>query len=267
MMSLIKTSLRQKRLAIAAYCLGGVAMIWLYVAIYPSMAAQIDTYNELVKSMPASMMKVFGADKLGLTNFEGLIGTKMYGFIWPLMLLFLAVSLAGSMIAGEIERTNIGLWLSAPISRLKIYWSKYLAGAIGIIIFLIFSVLAVLPITAAYNVDVSLRDILLLMMVGGLFGLAVFGLTLVFSSLFSEKSKVYGLVSAILVIMYVLNLIAGLNDKLVDLKYASFFYYYNVNDILTGGPIMTASLVVFGVVAIGGACLGAWIFNKRDIAI
>ena len=267
MRPLVLTTLKQRRLQVAAYCLGGLAAIWMYVSIYPSMAAQVGTYNELVKSMPQSLMKAFGADKFGLTNFESLIGTKQYGFLWPLLLIFLMVSLAGNALAGEIEKTTIGLWLAAPVSRMKIFWSKYAAGLLALLLFLIFSVLAVLPIAAAYNVEVSSRDIVLLALVGGLLGWAVFAIAMLASSIFSEKAKAYGLVSVILVVMYVLNLISGLNDKLVNLKYASFFYYYNVTDLLTGGPVMGWSLVVFGATIIICTAVGAVIFSRRDISI
>lgn len=267
MKRLVSVTLKQKRLAILSYCLGGLAAVWLYVSIYPSMASQIGTYNELLKSMPQSIMKAFGADSIGLTNFEGLIGTKQYGFLWPLLLLFLMVSLAGSTLAGEIEKTTIGLWLSAPVSRMKIFWSKYIAGLIALALFILFSVVAILPIAAIYKVDVSSQHIALLAAIGGLFGWAIYALAMLVSSIFSEKTRVYGLVSAILVVMYVLNLVAGLNDKLVKLKYASFFYYYNVTDILSHGAVMGWSLVVFGLTILICSLIALLTFYRRDITI
>lgn len=267
MWPLISATLKQRRLAIATYCLGGLAAIWMYVSIYPSMATQIGTYNELIKAMPQSIMRAFGAENIGLTNFEGLIGTKQYGFLWPLLLLFLMVSLAGNTLAGEIEKATIGLWLSQPISRAKLYWSKYIGGLIALALFILFSVVAVLPIAAIYKVDVSSQHIILLAAIGALFGWAVFSLAMLVSSIFSEKTKVYGLVSAILIVMYVLNLVAGLNDKLIKLKYASFFYYYNAGDILSHGTVMRWSLVVFGLTILVCSLIAVFIFNRRDISI
>lgn len=267
MMAMIKTTLAQKRVAIIAYSLGGVALVWMYVAMYPSLAAQVGTYNELLKSMPTSILRAFGADKIGLMNFEGLLGTKQYGFTWPLMLLFLMVSLAGSSITGEIEKTNIGLWLSQPVSRAQIFWSKYIGGMIALLIFLLFSVVAVLPIAALYKVDVSAADIWRLTLTGGLFGWAVFGLTMLVGAIFSEKSRVYGTVAGLLLLMYVANIVAGLNDKLVKLKYVSFFYYYNVSDLLTGGHIMASSVLVFVVIGLVASVGAVIVFARRDIAI
>jgi ABC-2 type transport system permease protein len=266
MFELIKISIRQRRTALLAYSLGGLAMIWLYVSIFPSMQAQIGDYTKLIESMPKGLMKAFGAATV-TGNFEGLIGTKLFGFIWPLIMLFMTVSFSCSAIAGEIEKTTMGLWLSSPISRLKIYWSKYFAVLIGLAIFIVLTVLAVLPMAGLYNIDVSSKHIFLLSIVGGLFALAIIGVTFLASSLFSEKSRVYATLGGGLVIMYAINLLAALSDKFVDLKYLSFFYYYNSDALLSGGSINRASLLVFGLTALIGTAAGAIVFKRRDISI
>lgn len=266
MFELIRITLRQRRIALMAYSLGGLAMIWLYVSIFPSMQAQLGDYTKLIESMPKGLMKAFGAATV-TNNFEGLIGTKLFGFVWPLIMLFMTVSFSCSAIAGEIEKTTMGLWLSSPVSRLKIYWSKYFAILIALVIFVVLTVLAVLPMAGLYNIDVSSKHILLLSVVGSLFALSVIGVTFLVSSLFSEKSRVYAVVGGGLVIMYAINLLAALSDKFANLKYASFFYYYNSDTLLSGGSINYASLFVFGLTAIASVVAGAIIFKRRDISI
>jgi len=261
------TSLREKRVAITAYSLGGLASLWLYVAMWPSLQAQAATYNQLLKSLSPAILKAFGAYSVGLTDFEGLLATKQFGFTWPLLVLFLAVSLGGSYLAGEVDQTTIGLWLAAPVSRLKIFLAKFCAGVAALVVFTLASIPAVIPVAAAYNVHTHTHYIWSLTLVGGLFGLAVFGLSMLASSLFSKKSRVYAVMSSLLLIMFVLNLAAELNDKLTKLKYASFFYYYNSTDLLSGGKINHASLWVFLTVAVLSPVLAALIFSRRDIAI
>lgn len=263
---LTKLSLSQKRTTIAAYSIGGFAALLLYVAIYPSMQGQIDSYNQLVKSFPPALMKAFGADTT-LSNFEGLIGTKLFGFMWPLLCIFLVSSLAGSALAGEIEKSTLGLWLTAPLSRLQIYWSKVIATLVGLAMFVVASVLTVLPVAAAFNVSVNARHILLLSIIGYLLGCCVAGMAFLASAMFSEKSKVYMSVGVILLVMYVVNIVASLVTSLADLRYTSLLYYYNSGDILSGKPINWLNVFVF--IIIGLTCLlaGAHIFRKRDISL
>lgn len=267
MRRLIQTSLRQRIVAITAYSLGGAAIVWMYVSIFPSLAAQADTYSQLMESLPQGIMKAFAGGTLTGTSFEALIGIKQYGLIWPIMLLFLMVSLAANYLAGEIEKGTIGLWLSAPVSRLRVYWSKYIAGLIALLVFVIFSIMTVLPIAHVYKVQVASSSFWALSLMGTLFGLAVYGLGMLLSASSSEKSRVYMVLGVLLLVMYIANVVAELYPKLEKLQYTSFFYYYDVAGILSGNAVNRVSVAVFGLVALISTLLGAWIFNKRDISI
>ena len=67
--------------------------------------------------------------------------------------------------------------------------------------------------------------------------------------------------------MYVLNIIAAIRESLADLKYASFFYYFNPSLALIYNKIDDYSYVVFLSVIVVFTILGAIIFSKRDIAV
>lgn len=267
MSKLVMAALKQHWIATTAYCLSGAAIIWMYVAIYPSLAAQAASYNQLMASLPQSVLKAFGAGGLTGNNFEALIGIKQYGLVWPLMLFFMVISQIGSSITGEIEKGTIGLWLSAPVSRLQTYWSKYIAVMLALLVFILFSVVAVIPIANLSNVAVTNSNIWALTLIGGLTGLAVLGFTSLVASMMSEKSHTYMIVSVVLLGMYIMNIVAELYPTLGWLRYGSVFYYYNINAILTSGPISHVSIAVLGSVAIFGSLLGAFIFKKRDITI
>lgn len=264
---MIITSLRQRRVAILAYCIGGFALVWLYTAIFPSLQSQAQSYNAILKSINPAILKALGVSTTGINNLEGLLATEEFGLTWPLLLIFMMLSLAGTALAGEIEQTTLGLWLSAPVSRMKIYWSKFSAGLISLAAFMTTSVLAVIPLAKLYHTPVSSQHIIALSIVGGLFGLAVFGLAMAISSLVSSKGRVYAVLSALIIVMFVANLVAGLTERFSDLKYISFFYYYNANSLISGAPINRWSLVVFGLVALIGSIAGAVIFSRRNLPI
>ncbi len=65
--------------------------------------------------------------------------------------------------------------------------------------------------------------------------------------------------------MYVLNIVASLKDSLSDLKYASFFYYYNPLKAFAYGNIDKWTFLVFGIVILITFIFGLIIFAKRDI--
>jgi ABC-2 type transport system permease protein len=90
---------------------------------------------------------------------------------------------------------------------------------------------------------------------------------MMFSSFSSEKGRVSFLTGGILVLMYVLNVLAGLKESLINLRYFSFFYYYNPGNALGDGKLVDWSIVVFAGVIIVSTLVAARYFSRRDIAV
>ena len=143
----------------------------------------------------------------------------------------------------------------------KIFFGKFIAGITYLALFTVISIFSIFPLAKAYNISYQSEGFYKLALVGFLLGLAIFGLSLLFSAIFSEKSKPTFIVVGILILMYFLNIISGLKDNLKNLKYLSFFYYYKPSDILSYNKIDHLTWWVFI-----GTFVVIW-FNKRDIAI
>ena len=71
----------------------------------------------------------------------------------------------------------------------------------------------------------------------------------------------------ILLVMYVLNVVAKLIEGFDNLKYFSFFHYYNYNDALIRNTLDTAGVLVFVGAAVIFTAAGALWFHKRDVVI
>lgn len=71
----------------------------------------------------------------------------------------------------------------------------------------------------------------------------------------------------ILIIMYVLNIIAALKDNLKNLKYLSFFYYYDPDQALIKNIINNTGVLVFIIVIVVCTVLAVVWFKKRDVAV
>jgi len=265
MIAIIKRALKDRRFIILVYGLGAMVFLWIYIVTYISFSKSMN-FAELTKVMPEAMMKAFNIDLNTFNTLDGFLSTDPFAFLWPILMLFMVISSAGGSIAGEIEKGTMELLLSLPVSRLKIYFAKYFSNLIGLVVFIILSVLTAIPIAKLHGQSVSSPHILLMALLGLIFGLAILGLGMFFSSLFNEKGKVYFATSGILIVMYVLNILASLKDSINDLKYASFFYYYNPAKALQYGEIDKYAFLVFIGVAVVFTVAGAIIFNKKDIS-
>ena len=124
-----------------------------------------------------------------------------------------------------------------------------------------------IPLAALHNVDYSIGKFALVALISFFFGWCVFSVAMLFSVIFSVKSRVYMVTGAVLFIMYALNIVAAFVENLVNLKYASFFSYYNYNDALHRNTLDTTGILVFFTVAVVCTAAGAFWFRKRDIAV
>lgn len=246
-----------------------VGFLEMYIAMFPALQKQAAQMSKLMESYPDSFFKAFNIDKASLT-FEKIgqyLAMEQFNFIWPILAIVLAIGFANHAFAYEKERGTIELTLSQPISRTRIFLSKYLAGFISILGFSLISILAVFPLTKLHGINLEAGGVLTLTALSILFAVALFGLAFLASIVFKEKSKVSFVMGGLLILMYVLNIIANLKDSLHLLKYFSFFYYYNPSQIIDGGNLPLNSILIFIAVITSTFFLGLFWFNKQDITV
>ncbi|KKR34513.1 MAG: hypothetical protein UT66_C0022G0006 [candidate division CPR2 bacterium GW2011_GWC1_39_9] len=240
-------TIKNKRTAIIAYIVSGIAFLLMYIPIYPSFASSGKQLVEIMKNYPQGFLKAFGIEDIAqaFLSLEGYLSTEHFGFVWPLVLIFLALSFAGNSIAGEIEKGTMEVVLSQPISRLKIYFGKYLGGLGAIVLFVTTSIFASIPIAAIFNVHYVAKGYIYMTILGVLFGIAIYGLAMLCSSFASDKGKANFMTGGVLIAMYVLNILSGLKSNLDDLKYLSFFHYFNASGALLNYKIDSIAILVF----------------------
>lgn len=258
-------SLKDRRVLLLIYTLSSVILLWMYVAFFPAFKDQSAAMEKMLEAYPESLMKAFNFDIKSFTTVEGFLSTEQFSMMWPLLLILMLVGFAGASIAGEIEKGTIELLISQPISRAKLFLSRYLAGVLMLLIFVVFSIFAAIPLAEAYNINFKADNFVTMAVLGFIFGLSIFSLGMFFSSIFSDKGKVFFATGGLLVVMYVLNIVSSIKESLVDLKYFSVFYYFNPSKALVYHQIDNWAYLVFISSAFILTILGLIIFTRRDI--
>jgi ABC-2 type transport system permease protein len=262
--------IKDKKYIFVGYLIGSVAFLEMYVALFPSFSkvAQ-DKINLLMQSYPKEIWTVMGLDpaKLSFGHIESFVATEQYSFIWPILLIILAISLANAAIVSDIEKGTIELILAQPISRLKIYLSRYLAGAAILTVFVFSSVYAIIPLTKIHHVPMYCQNNLTIAISGLLLSLSIYSIAMFASSIFSDKGKVSFITAGFVILTYVLNILAGLKDALKDLKYVSFFHYYSAMTNFVDNQFVAYSFWFFMGLILAFSLLGALWFNRRDITV
>jgi ABC-2 type transport system permease protein len=268
MLGIYTKFIKERMVMLATYVSAMVFFNWLYVSLFPTMASQAAQITSIMKSVPASVTEAFGASfDVSFTHLEDLLASKHFGAIWPLVTIIFVITVANRALSGEVEDGTLAVTLAQPVSRLKLYLTRYFAGFTVVALYVAGSILSIFPIAKLYNVTASYHNNMVLLWSALAFSAAIFSLAYLASALFSTKSRAIMLSSAILFVMYIANVIAALKKSLVDLKYGSFFHYFNAGTNQVKGEYVKWEFLVFGLCALVFVAVGAIVFNLRDVEV
>lgn len=256
--ALVLTHLSDRRRSLLAWGLPLGLWSAFVVSIFPSVE---DALSRAVENYPPALKEAFGIGEL--TSVEQYLQAEMLSLIVPLALGYLAVRAVASGLSGAAENGRLDVLLSAPVSRVRLAGASFAATAVELA--------AVLVLTALLTGLGSLVSGAQLSFGSALAGFAnVWPLALLFAALgivatgFSLRTSVVtGSIAGVLVTMYVLDLIGRLDPDLSGIRYASVFKYYG-NAIEDGIDPLAFGGVTIAAIAV--AAIGAWLFDRRDLA-
>lgn len=256
--ALVLTHLSDRRRSLLAWGLPLGLWSAFIVAIFPSVE---DALSEAVKNYPPSLKEAFGIGEL--SNVEQYLHAEMLSLIVPLALGYLAVRAVASGLSGAAESGRLDVLLSAPVSRRRIAAASFAATAIEVAIVLAITVLLTGLGNLASGADLAFGSSLVGFANVWPLALVFAGLGVVATGWSLRTSVVTGSVAGVLVTMYVIDLIGRLDPDLSGVRYASVFKYYG-NAIEDGIDPLAFAGVTAAAVAL--AALGAWLFDRRDLA-
>jgi len=267
MIAIYKRLLKDKLFSFLAFCVSGVLMVFMYIALLPTVQASQAQLAEFMKAMPEGLMKAFGVSGVDLSTLEALLAMKHYNLVWPLILIFLACSIAASAVAGEAENGTIEITLSSAKSRVNIFFARYLAGLTYVFSFSIITILSAIVLAEIFGYDYQVQNHLTLTYLALAFSFAVYGISFMLSSLSSSRGKVFAVSGLLYVGMYVIFILSSLKESIKDIQYASFFYYFDYNNALLFNNLDRLSVVVFLIAGLVASSIALVVFIERDIAV
>ncbi|HSX14751.1 MAG TPA: ABC transporter permease subunit [Candidatus Saccharimonadales bacterium] len=264
---IIRRDQADRKVSLIIYCAVILAFITLYSSLYPSIHSQAANLNQLLKSYPKSLASAFNLEDLSFDTLEKYIAAEIFSFSWLILTIILMLSRAANALAGEVERGTMSFLLSQPIKRLQLFAARYLSNLITLLIFTVVSVLGIIPIASAFGNHPMAGRFVELLWPTLMFGWTIMALGMMLSSFFNERSRVYFVAGGMLMIMYVLNIVAGLKDSLKWVGKISVFHYFNPQQVLVHGHQNSALFLVFSLSIGATTSIGAWWFNRRDLSV
>ena len=236
------------------------------MTFYPTVTAQAEKLDALMKQYPAQMVQAFNFDRLRMSDPMGFYGTETYLFMTLFgsiyaMLLFIA------LLSREESEKTAEFLLPKPVSRIEVLLSKALAAFTYITLFNLVLGALNFGLFEIYAKGEYSRKILLLLIVGPYLMHLVFGAVAILLSVFIVKARaVYPVSIGVVLAAYFLDILSKLSKDADWLKYLTPFKYIDAADIVTKARIASLSLLVMGGVVLFCFAVSLVLYHRKDIA-
>lgn len=263
--SVFTKTLWETRRALVWWSLGLVGLVAMMVSVYPSVHRNAGL-NKLVQDYPEALKAFisFGGT-VDYTSAAGYLGSEVFSFMLPLLLLIAAIGTGARALAGEEEQGTLDLLLANPISRTRLALEKLaaLVAEVSVLAFVFWLALAVGTSAAGMHVGrdklaAATLDAALLALVYGVLALLV-------GSAFGRRGLAVAVPAAAAVAAYLVNVLAAIVSSLSPAQKASPFFHYAAGDPLRQGlSLWHTGLLALAAVAL--AILTPLAFARRDLS-
>ncbi len=259
---MVMQTLRMRRYTLLAWSLSLALLVITYVAMFPTIE-KID-FDALLKQYPEELLRAFGFDQsaMQLSTAIGFLNTELFGFMLPLAIVFLPVGVIVRMTSRAEENHYLDALLSAPIARWHLMAAATLAATAAMLVPIAAMVVTALVTAWIAGVDLTLGEIggsaLSLLPLGAFGG----GIAVLVVGLTRRHGVATALAVGVSVVMYLMNVLAGLVSFFDDIKGLSLFHYYS--DWINSGIDWPQFALVLAI-AFGLTALGSWFFERRDL--
>ncbi len=245
--------------------LGLATLVAFMVAAFPSIRGN-PSLNDLVQNYPEALKGFFEfGGQFDYTSGAGYIGSELFSFMVPLLLLVAAIGVGARAIAGEEERGTLELLLANPVSRRRVVLEKLVALVVELVLLGLVLWLALViggPIVdlgiSAWNAGAATIAAVLLALLFGCVALLV-------GAASGHRSRAIGVASALVVLSYFVNALAPLWGSLEPFQKISPYYWYAAGDPLRSG-LDYRHLGVLLVVTAVVAAIAPFAFDRRDVS-
>lgn len=254
-----------KSLIIWSLILGGLVILML--SIYPQFAKDQEALNEFLKSYPDSMKKMFGMDKLNFGSLLGFYGVEIYIMTTLLGSIYSAI-LASNIVAKETNDKTIEFLLSKPVLRSEIIMQKLLTVVVNVLLLnAVIVIVSIFGFQFAENPEVPTKTFALLCTATTMLHLTFAAISFFLSTLMKKTRNIVSISMGIVFIQYFFHIMAGVSDKLENLKHISFFSYTDAANIITNNAIEPVDVVVMTSIIIISVVSSFIVYYKKDITV
>ena len=260
-MTVLKHELKQGRKSFLIWVCALCFLLGVCIFLFPEMKKEMDTINEMFSSMGA-FTAAFGMDKL---NFGTLIGYYAIecGNVMGLGGAFFAALCAVSILSKEEKEKTAEFLLTHPVGRIRIITEKLLAVLAQVVLMNVVVFLISVGSMAAVGEGIPWKEVVILHLAYLFMQLELAGICFGVSAYIMRSSVGIGL--GIAIIMYFLNIMANITDKVSFLKYITPFGYCDGSAIVTDLSLDVPKLCIGAAFCLAGIAAAYVNYSRKDI--
>lgn len=260
MITIINREIKNNLKSLLIWSLALFLTIFLMAVLFKSMGNEMTKY---MSSIPSSMLSAFGMSSVAIGSLES---TYSEGYITVILLGSMYAAYSGaSILVKEEDEGSIEYLMCKPFSRNEIYFSKFIALIIIILILNIFIASATIGGAIIFGGNnYSKKAIILMAFAPSLLHLTFGSLSFGLAAFIRKNRQAVSLSIGTVSVFYIISIIQGLSDKLKFLKKISLFDYVSTNVVAGNKHIDPVNIIIFSVIIIISVIIGSIYYNKKD---
>ncbi|HYM83777.1 MAG TPA: ABC transporter permease subunit [Candidatus Dormibacteraeota bacterium] len=263
MIGAFRLDLRRSRTLVVWIGLVSVLYVGGITLFYPTVLENSDQFSKMLEVYPKELMAAFGIT--GSLGDPGVfLNSYVFQFLWPLVAAIAAILLA-TRPAADSERGFLELPLSTRLPRLRYLAAIVAAQALALAILAAATVGAIVVVDVFIKPDFDWGRLALAGIHAWALGLAIAGVTTFLAVAFLDRGRAGGVSAAILIVMYLLNVLAQLSKDVEWAGRLSAFHYFDVKPLIDTGAYPIGASALFVATAMAGWLLAAVVFRRRDL--
>ncbi len=262
-MNIYLQELRAYRKSLIIWCISLVALLSLYMSLFPAITNDAQNYMKILEGYPESVRVALGMNLATITSLLG-----FFSFTLTFMVLFGAIqamNIGLSIVSKEVRERTADFLMTKPVKRSQILTSKLLAAVTLIVITnIVYLITATLMANKVKSVDFEGKTFFM-MATTFLFVQIMFMTIGITASIILPKIK--SVLSISLGVVFGFYAIAAFIATTPDdpVRYLTPFKYFDTAYIMQNGKYETSFLItsiLWVTVAIG---VSYYVYNKKNV--
>jgi ABC-2 type transport system permease protein len=261
-MNIFLHELRAYRKSIVIWAASMAALAVMYILIFNGLSEDIESFKNLLKSMPEVVRKLLSIYVDSISTLEG-----FYSFIFVYVVLcgaIQAMNLGVSIVSKEVREKTADFLLTKPVSRKDILTFKLLAALASLFVTNIIYLAITIPAALTVKTEFSMKVFLMI-------SATLFFVQLMFVSLGVIISVIAGKIKSVISIslstvfgFFVISMLGSvIGDRAV--RYISPFKYFDLAYIVENAAYEISFIIVGIIFIISSISASYLLYVKKDI--